>query len=149
MLEGVLERYKLSNLEQELKLDELEHRELYVIGDRGRMEQVIYNLINNAINHTEAGGHILLKVIDIQNTVRIEVNDDGEGIENEALSHVFERYYKGKDTERSKRSGTGLGLAIVKSILTMHQVPFGVRSSPGVGTTFWLELHKEKTHQSF
>jgi signal transduction histidine kinase len=81
--------------------------------------------------------------------VRIEVRDLGEGIAEEDIMHVFERYYKGKRSDGKKGDGTGLGLAIVKSILDMHQVPYGVESKLGSGTIFWFELKKENAHTSF
>ncbi|MBP1755680.1 MAG: signal transduction histidine kinase [Firmicutes bacterium] len=142
MLEQVMQRYQLIDTDRIIGLEITGKKEVTVRGDRSRLEQVLYNLMNNAINHTVSGGHILLKAIENEKMVRLEVIDDGEGIEQEELPYVFERYYKGKKSERSRRNGTGLGLAIVKNILTMHCVPFGVQSSLGVGTIFWVELKK-------
>jgi len=142
MLEQVMQRYQLIDTDRIIGLEITGEKEVTVRGDRSRLEQVLYNLMNNAINHTVSGGHILLKAIENEKMVRLEVIDDGEGIEQEELPYVFERYYKGKKSERSRRNGTGLGLAIVKNILTMHCVPFGVQSSLGVGTIFWVELKK-------
>ncbi len=149
MLEDILKRYELGSVDHKIEFVHPETAELYVKGDRGRLEQVLYNLINNAINHTEAGGNIILKVIDRPETVRLEVADDGEGIEKDELPYVFERYYTGNRAARKKHNGSGLGLAIVKSILSMHHIPFGVESSIGVGTTFWFELAKDNSHRSF
>lgn len=143
MLRDVLKRYQLSDINREITTDWIGRQGLLIIGDPGRLEQVLYNLLNNAVNHTKEGGHITVRTIEKEAAVRLEVIDDGEGIGEDELPHVFERYYKGGKAENKRQSGTGLGLAIVKSILVMHSVPFGVQSSLGVGTIFWMELRKE------
>jgi signal transduction histidine kinase len=149
MLSDVMQRYETAGLPREFSLKGDTDREIFVLADQGRMEQVLYNLINNAVQHTKEDGRISVKAIDSPRAVRIEVTDDGKGIAEEELPNVFDRYYRGGKEERSKSGGTGLGLAIVKSILQMHQVPFGVQSQLGAGTTFWFELHKDNSHTSF
>lgn len=109
------------------------------VGDLARLEQVFYNLINNAFNHTKAGGRITLSAVRDGETVRFSVADTGSGIAKEDLPRIFDRYYKGESGVR-KIVGTGLGLAIVKSILDAHHALYGVDSTVGVGTTFWFEL---------
>lgn len=115
---------------------------LFVVGDEQHIEQVLYNFINNAINHTGEGGRISISMSDLEKTVKIEVSDTGTGIPEEALKHIWDRFYKVESSKRKKGIGTGLGLAIVKSILDAHKVPYGVISSEGKGTTFWFELGK-------
>ena len=149
MLSDILKRYELGSSLKEIKLINPYEQELYVSADKGRVEQVIYNLINNAVNHTGEGGQVLVRVSDKPDTVKIEIADNGSGIEEEELKHVFERYYRGSKKEGMGHSGTGLGLAIVNSILTLHKVPFGVWSKVGTGTTFWFELYKDNSHTSF
>ena len=106
--------------------------------------QVLYNLINNAFNHTLSGGTIAVKTIELHKTVRFEVSDTGSGIPEEDIPHIWDRYYKADKTSSKKAIGTGLGLAIVKGVLEAHQATFGVESIMGKGTTFWFELEKEK-----
>lgn len=142
MLNDVLKRYQLSDIKRDITKELIGRQEILVMGDLGRLEQVLFNLLNNAVNHTKEGGHIILRTIEMEEAVRLEVIDDGEGIGADELPHVFERYYKGRKTKSNLQNGTGLGLAIVKSILMMHGIPFGVQSSLGAGTTFWLELKK-------
>ncbi len=113
--------------------------ELYALGDPQRLDQVFYNLINNAFNHTKAGGKITLSATRENGFVRFSVNDTGSGISKEDLPSIFNRYYKGEASER-KIVGTGLGLAIVKNILEAHRAVYGVDSTVGVGTTFWFLL---------
>lgn len=112
---------------------------LAAVGDLARLEQVFYNLINNAFNHTKAGGRITLAAARNGETVRFSVTDTGSGISKEDLPRIFDRYYKGEAGVR-KIVGTGLGLAIVKNILDAHRALYGVDSTVGVGTTFWFEL---------
>lgn len=113
--------------------------ELIAVGDLPRLEQVFYNLINNAFNHTKAGGRITLRAEKNGETVHFSVTDTGSGISKEDLPRIFDRYYKGEAGVR-KIVGTGLGLAIVKNILDAHHALYGVDSTLGVGTTFWFEL---------
>lgn len=149
MLDDIMERYHVSQSLREMNIIGISDNDVQVLGDKGRIEQVLYNLLNNAVSHTKEDGRILIKLTGNPDTIKIEVIDDGEGIDAEELPNVYERYYKGKKAERSKKGGTGLGLAIVKNILQMHQVPFGVQSKIGVGTTFWFELTKDNSHTSF
>lgn len=149
MIADVMKRYDTADIRREFITEIPVDPEMLVYADRGRIEQVLYNLINNAIQHTEEDGRITVSVKDASGAVRIEVADDGKGIAEEELPNVFERFYQGNKKDRSKSGGTGLGLAIVKSILQMHQMPFGVWSKLGTGTTFWFELKKDRSHTSF
>lgn len=115
-----------------------------VFCDERRIEQVLYNLIGNAFQHTEDGGHIEV-VTQLQNaSIKVEIKDTGVGIPREELDSIWERYYKATTPKNEKISGTGLGLTIVKSILVAHQVQYGVESTVGVGTTFWFMLNRYK-----
>lgn len=114
--------------------------ECWVEADPVRIEQVLYNLINNAVNHIGDTKRIIVRVIKTRDEVMIEVEDTGVGIAQEDLPLIWDRYYKPyKNTER-KAVGTGLGLSIVKAILQKHGSRFGVRSSIGVGSCFWFTL---------
>ena len=117
-----------------------DYEKIYVFGDENRIEQVLYNLIGNATKHTNSGAPVVLTVAYIGNRVRIDVSDKGAGIPEEALKHIWDRFYQVKDTDDSKPAGSGLGLAIVKAILTNHKSAFGVESVLDQGTTFWFDL---------
>lgn len=105
--------------------------------DPDRIEQVLTNLIDNAIRHTPPGGKIdvIQKMSDRRGLV-IEVKDSGSGIPEEDLPFVFERFYKADKARTRGRSGTGLGLAIVKNIINAHDGYISVNSLPEKGTTF-------------
>lgn len=115
-------------------------REVYVYADRLKMSQVLYNLVNNAINYTGADKTVYLRQLVQGSTVRVEITDTGEGIPADKLQYIWERYYKVDKAHRRAQVGTGLGLSIVKNILNMHGGRYGVISEEGVGSTFWFEL---------
>ncbi len=114
--------------------------EVYVDADRKMILQVIYNLINNAINYT--GDQKLVRVVQTVESgrARISVVDTGEGIAPDQLPLIWDRYYKVDKVHRRAAVGTGIGLSIVKSILDLHGANYGADSTPGEGSTFWFEL---------
>lgn len=113
----------------------------YVLADKARIEQVLYNLIGNAVNYVGDDKTINVSLNDMGGCVRFEVKDNGDGIPEEELPYIWDRYYKAKEHVRSK-AGTGIGLSIVKNILILHDAKFGVQSVIGSGSTFWFELKK-------
>lgn len=113
---------------------------IYVEGDRSRLQQVIVNLVANAIKYTQEGGQVEVNVRADRGTAVLEVSDNGAGISAHALGHVFERFYRA-DKARSRNSGgAGLGLAIVKAICTAHGAEIKVSSEEGHGSRFTVEL---------
>jgi len=112
---------------------------VYVVGDEARIEQVIYNLLSNAIHYTGEDLKVNIHITKKFDFAKIEIIDTGEGIPQEELSNIWERYYRTKNHIRSQ-IGTGLGLSIVKNILIAHNADFGIESTLGVGSNFWFEL---------
>lgn len=120
-------------------------RDVWVDADEGRILQVIYNLINNAVNYTGEDKTVVIRqTVEVTDnradSVLLEIIDTGIGIPEEALPMVWERYYKVNDFHKRANMGTGLGLSIVKNILLLHQANFGVRSQVGKGSCFWFRL---------
>ncbi len=113
-----------------------------VIADRTMILQVVYNLINNAINYT--GEDKLVRVSQTVSAdrrhVRVSVTDSGVGIEPDQIPLIWDRYYKVDKVHRRATVGTGLGLSIVKQILEAHCTTYGVESRLGEGSTFWFDL---------
>ncbi len=105
-----------------------------VLADRHRVGQVLANLLRNAIAHTRGGGQIELSARADGEHIRFEVVDDGDGIPDDVLPHLFERYY------HERGAGTGLGLAIAKGVVEAHGGAIGVDSTPGEGARFWFTL---------
>lgn len=118
--------------------------EAEVRADKTRILQVLYNLINNAVNYTGADKRVLIKQKVTGNTCRIEVIDHGCGIAEDELPMIWERYYKSKEFHKRSQIGTGLGLSIVKNILVLHGASFGVKSKKDCGSNFWFELNISK-----
>jgi two-component system phosphate regulon sensor histidine kinase PhoR len=111
-------------------------------GDSFRLEQVLVNLIDNAIKYTEKG-HVEVKLRSEEGTMILQVSDSGIGIPAEDQNRIFERFYV-VDKSRSRRlGGTGLGLSIVKHIVLLHGGKIHLESTPGVGTTFTVMLPRQ------
>ena len=141
-LERIVKRYEVLSEKSGIEISLEDNVEANVKADEARIEQVLYNLINNSFNHTGKGGKIVVRAFDLGETVKIEVADTGEGIPETDIPHVWDRFYKIDKTGNRAMSGTGLGLAIVKNILDAHNFQFGVESKVGVETTFWIALRK-------
>ncbi|WML30828.1 ATP-binding protein [Neobacillus sp. OS1-32] len=112
--------------------------------DPDRIEQVLTNLIDNAIRHTPKGGSVVLTVAPDDKGMRMEVRDSGSGIPEDDLPFIFERFYKADKARTRGKSGTGLGLAIAKNIIDAHKGTISVHSKLGQGTTFSFLLPRNK-----
>lgn len=114
---------------------------LLLDADEDRLEQVLTNLIDNALRHSESGTQIVVRLWNDANRLRVAVIDQGEGIPSEDLPFVFDRFYKAdKARTRGNSVGNGLGLAIVKNIIEAHRGTIQVSSEQGKGTTFSFDL---------
>ena len=122
------------------QIDFLADESVRVQADPARIEQVIYNLLTNAVHYAGPDHRVTIRQSLTDGWVRIAVEDRGEGIAPEQLSHIWDRYYKSDKPHRRAAVGTGLGLSIVKNILDLHHARYGVESTPGQGSTFWFEL---------
>ncbi|HEX2944646.1 MAG TPA: ATP-binding protein [Clostridia bacterium] len=141
-LDAIVKRYHVLSEKTGVKIVLQCPEDVILEADRAKLEQVFYNLINNAFQHTPAGGMITVSAAAGETAVRFEISDTGSGIPEEDLPHIWERFYKADKTGSQKAAGTGLGLAIAKGVLEAHRADFGVRSKQGMGTTFWFELKK-------
>ena len=104
-----------------------------------KIEQVIYNLINNAINYTGEDKKVFVRQINRPDGVLIEIEDTGQGIEEDKIKLIFDKYYRSENHKREV-VGTGLGLSIVKAVLKLHDYDYGVRSVIGKGSVFWFRI---------
>ena len=112
-----------------------------ITGDRERIEQVVVNILSNAVKYTSSGGHIRLAACEGEkNTVRITVQDDGIGIPAEDVPRLFERFYRVDKARSRAAGGTGLGLAIAKEIVEKHGGHIELESEYGKGTTVHITL---------
>jgi len=113
-----------------------------VRADKNKINQVIYNLLNNAINYTGKDKLVTIKISEKNNSYLVEIIDTGKGIKNEDLPYIWDKYYKNDKNHQRNVVGTGIGLSIVRNILEQHKFNYGVNSKKGKGTTFYFEISK-------
>jgi len=113
---------------------------IVVLGDGERLDQMVGNLLDNAVQYTPREGRVAFGLQRSNGRVQLEVRDTGQGIKADEIAHVFERFYRGESARASRPAGTGLGLAIVKYVAEAHGGTVSVVSEPTNGTTFVVEL---------
>ncbi len=116
------------------------HDECEMFADPAKLQQVIYNLIDNAIKYTPDGGKIRVSLELIGRDAVLKVSDNGVGIPKSDVPHVFDRFYRVDKARSRETGGTGLGLSIVQQIVRLHGGSIDVESEVGKGTTFIIEL---------
>ena len=119
-------------------------RDVFVDADEIKLTQVVYNLINNAVNYCGEDKKITVRQTVSDGVVRFDFIDNGAGIAPEELPTVWDRYYRSRDVHKRAVVGTGLGLSIVRKILDLHGARYGVSSAVGQGSDFWFELSTEE-----
>lgn len=116
--------------------------EAQVVADKQKIMQVIYNLVNNAINYTGDDKKVFVRVLVSRKETLIEVQDTGKGIKKEEIPYIWDKYYKSDKKHQRNVVSTGIGLSIVKEILTKHKFDYGVKSIPKKGSTFYFKIRK-------
>lgn len=139
-IKGIFGRYTKLKESDGLNIVFEHTEEVFIMGDELRMTQVLYNLINNAINYIGSDNTVIVRQTLEGEKVRVEVIDHGEGIPADKLDYIWDRYYRVDKEHRRAKIGTGLGLSIVKGVLLAHNAEFGVESTPGEGSDFWFVL---------
>lgn len=139
-IRGIMTRYAKLTEQDGYHIVFEPQQDAVVYADEVKVQQVVYNLINNALTYTGADRTVTVLQTVQDDRVRIEVHDTGEGIAPDDLPNIWDRYYRGGKPHRRARIGSGLGLSIVKNILESHGLLYGVSSDQGQGTTFWFEL---------
>lgn len=137
----VTERFETNAASRGVKLLSLIPDDLpYLMADAGKLDQILTNLVENALKFTPQGGRVTLSARTVESGIEIEVADTGVGVPREHLPHIFERFYK---VDRSRRdTGTGLGLAITRRLVQAHGGNITVQSSEGEGSAFTLTLNR-------
>lgn len=115
--------------------------------DPERIQQVLLNILDNAIKYTPRGNHVRLEVVQNKNEVLTIISDTGEGIAEEDMPYIFERLYRAEKSRSRSKGGSGLGLTIAKEIVELHTGRMEVESEPGEGTAFNISLPKEDTYE--
>ncbi len=145
LIQSTMLRYEKLTQKDGYRIEYEAHASVDIRADRTMILQVLYNLINNAINYT--GEDKLVRVTQTLSgngtRVRVSVIDSGAGIPPEQIPLIWDRYYKIDKIHRRAMIGTGLGLSIVKQVLEAHHTTYGVESKLGCGSTFWFEMPVE------
>ncbi len=115
-----------------------------VLADEEKIHQVMTNLLSNSIKYGVENGRTKVSFYDMDQRILVEISDNGIGISDEHLKHIFDRFYRVDKSRSREGGGSGLGLSIVKHILETHKQSINVRSTPGLGTTFGFTLEKAK-----
>lgn len=142
LINDILKRYQIIKETENYKLILESPASIMVKADKKRISQVIYNLINNAINYTGDDLTVTIKITENTKECKIEIIDTGKGIDEKDLPNIWNRYYKKEKNHKRNVVGTGLGLSIVKNILEQHHFKYGVNSVKDKGTTFYFQVKK-------
>ncbi len=149
LIEATMMRYEKLTQKDSYRVEYESDVSVDIRADRTMLLQVIYNLINNAINYTgdDKLVRVTQKLSEDGRRVRVSVTDSGAGIAPDQIPLIWDRYYKIDKVHRRAMIGTGLGLSIVKQILEAHRTTYGVESKLGEGSTFWFEMRVESVSE--
>ena len=143
LITEILKRYEVySELDDYKFIFNYNKDDIIINADKKKIEQVIYNLINNAINYAGEDNSVTINIIDRVNDIVIEIIDTGKGISENDIPYIWDRYYKNKKEHKRNLVGTGLGLSIVKNIFLLHGYEYGVNSKKNEGSTFYFIIKK-------
>ena len=146
LTEEIIEDLEISASKKNIKIifNKIYDNEILVDADRNRIEQVLTNLITNSINYGAEKGTTEISFESDEENIMVKVNDNGEGINEENMPRLFQRFFR-VDVSRSRsQGGSGLGLAIVKHIIDAHNENIYVQSTVGIGSEFSFSLKKSK-----
>ena len=142
LVKEILKRYDVLIEKEHYNFELITNQDKILLkADKKKIEQVIYNLLNNAINYTGEDNKVIIK-IEKNKSIKVSITDTGKGIKKEEIPYIWDKYYKNEKHHKRSRIGTGLGLSIVKKILEEHNFKYGVISS-SKGTTFYFETSKK------
>ncbi len=139
-LERMVEKTKTTLTNKQMQLHVYCKNDLEVCIDERRMEQVMLNLLHNAYQHSPENTTITIRVLTEADYFTISVQDEGEGIPEEDIPHIFDRFYRVDKSRTRATGGKGIGLAVAKEIVELHNGSILVTSQLGVGTNFIIEI---------
>lgn len=143
-LNQILKRYEIIKETENYKFITNIPEKALVKADKKKINQVMYNLINNAINYTGDDLTIKINIADCKKRYLVEIIDTGKGISEEDLKFIWSKYYKNEKNHKRNIVGTGLGLSIVETILIKHKFEYGVKSKKNKGSNFYFYINKSK-----
>lgn len=142
MIGRILKPYRILQEQEGYSIQIDCRKDLKLRADERRIEQVLSNLISNAVKYSSGKKMIRISAVSKGQNIRFEISDTGKGIPSEELENIWDRYYKAEGATQHKASGSGLGLAIVREILELHKAQYGISSILDKGSIFWFELKK-------
>lgn len=142
LINTIVERFKIYSFTEEFTFIKNIPNKVFVKADKQKIEQVIYNLIGNAINYSGENKKVYINVYYKKDKIRVSITDIGNGINKKDIKNIWDKYYKTEKKHRRNTIGTGLGLSIVKNILELHKYKYGVITKKNKGTTFYFYIKK-------
>lgn len=145
LIENIVKQHNIYVIKDDFNIEFIHDNinKIMINADKKKIEQVIYNLLNNALNYTGNDKKVIIKIEESNKDYSIMVIDSGKGIEKKEIDHIFDKYYRSKKNHKRYVYGTGLGLSIVKNILLLHNYEYGVTSKKNKGTTFYFKIKKD------
>ncbi|MBP0979656.1 MAG: GHKL domain-containing protein [Oscillospiraceae bacterium] len=144
MIRQAIFNFEIQILNKNIKIFGLDKRDLFVIGDSDMIYQVIYNLIENAVKFVDQNGYIKIKYKETQELVYIGIKNSGEGISENDIKYICDKFYKVDKSRSQDKSGVGLGLYLVRQILRLHESDLEIESVKDKYTQFFFWLEKNK-----
>lgn len=142
-IKTIISRYEIIKETEDYHIELKAPEKAIVFADKAKLDQVIYNLVNNAINYTGKDKTVTISVKKEKESYLVEIKDTGKGINKEEIDFIWNKYYKNEKNHQRNVVGTGLGLSIVKTILERHHFKYGVKSIKNKGTTFYFYVKKK------
>lgn len=144
LIQTIIHRFEIFSLTENYHFI-FEAKNIYEIhADKQKIEQVIYNLMNNAINYTGDDKKVFISLEEYDHNIYVKIRDTGNGIDSKDIKYIWNKYYKSNKKHKRHTVGTGIGLSIVKNIFILHNYEYGVTSEKGKGTTFYFIIKNEK-----
>ncbi len=142
VIHEVMKRYEILKTTEDYEFIVKMPDKAMVKADRSKIMQVIYNLVNNAINYTGDDKKVYVTLTESKKEYLLEVRDTGKGIKKEEIPYIWDKYYKKDNKHQRNVVSTGIGLSIVKEILSKHKFDYGVKSVEKEGSTFYFKIKK-------
>lgn len=145
----MLDTYEIKFIEKKIRVSTNLNPEIIVMIDEDRMQQVLHNVLDNAIRYTNPNGVIVITLRQIDDYCELNIKDTGIGIDTEHLENLGERFYRVDKARSRQHGGTGLGLAIVRQIVHIHDGQWRIESEKGNGTTVIIKLKVQDEESMF
>ena len=142
-IKNILQRYSVLMEKENYNITYEGPDKAFIKADKNKINQVVYNLVNNAINYTGKDKKVIVLLTEVKDRYLVEVKDTGKGIDKDEQKYIWDKYYKTNKNYTRSVVGSGIGLSIVKEILIYHNFEYGVKSTKGKGATFYFYVNKK------